>query len=111
MTLAAELETLIKNNDLTIIHWIKLLNFFEFNKDELNINEIQQLADACEQCRQHLNKPRVVKLQVRDKIIEITRPGYGIEKQNTNPNIYQYLTKKIEENAETNIQYPIVVGR
>jgi hypothetical protein len=70
------------DNPLSFSNWVEILNFFERHKDDLEIKELEKLVDRCEQCRVYLNK------RINDKI----------KKEDTNPNIYEYLERKIIEN-------------
>jgi len=67
-------DLLSSDSSIDFYYWISLLNFFDNDKEELNLKELKKIVDKCEECRLYLNH-------------ENTDP---ISQEDVNPNIYEY---------------------
>lgn len=85
--------TIFSSDTISFILWVKLLNFFDDNKDQLDLEDIKLLVDKCEECRLYLNENSYV------------RPEDRIEQEETFPNVYVYLEmlKKKEKKHKTEV--------
>jgi len=86
-----ELTKLLSSNQpISTYYWITLLNLFEQNQTNLDINDVRRLVAECERCRLELN------IDNRDPI----------RKEDTRPNVYSHLEMlelKLEEYKEESL--------
>ena len=68
-------KLLSSNQPIDFYYWITLLNLFEEQQDNLDIDDVRRLVAECERCRTELN-------------IDNTAP---IKKEDTRPNVYSHL--------------------
>jgi hypothetical protein len=61
---------------------MSLLNFFDRNKEELNLKELKIIVDKCEECRLYLNEGN----------------ADPIEQENVNPNIFEFYRLQLQKN-------------
>lgn len=98
--LRKEIDSLIKKDDPTpsLFYWTSLLNFFERNVDELDIDDVRVLTNECERCRVYWNTDKESYIELKKASGKITKiktfkAGLGIEKKDTNPNLYEHLAE------------------
>jgi hypothetical protein len=84
------------NQPISFLLWTKLLNYFEYNKEQLDLEDIKILVDKCEECRLYLNEHSYVRAN-------------PIQQHETFPNIYVHLEKmKIQKHkAEVTDKSPV----
>ena len=70
------------DNPIDFYYFISLLNFFDNNKNELNLEELKIIVDKCEECRLYLNEGN-------------TDP---IEQEKVNPNIFEFYRLQLQKN-------------
>ena len=71
-----DISNLFSSNKPISFHlWVKLLNFFEENKNHLDLDDVKLLVDKCEECRLYLNE----------------HSCSHIEQHETFPNVYVHL--------------------
>lgn len=87
MSVKSDIIKLINTDDITpsLIYWVQLLNFFEFNVDKLDIDDVRLLCIENERCRLYWNEDK----EEENKI----RSGLNIEQKDVTPNIYAHLAE------------------
>jgi hypothetical protein len=70
------------DSPIDFYYFISLLNFFDKNKDDLNLKELKIIVDKCEECRLYLNE-------------DSTDP---IEQEDVNPNIFYFYRLQLQKN-------------
>ena len=100
MPKGAEILALFEKDDITpsLCYWTKLLNYFEKNINELDINDVRLLEEECERCRVYWNTDRENEVTITKPsgdiaTIKSIKYGLGIEKKDTKPNIYAHLVE------------------
>lgn len=93
-----EIRKLVNKKDLTpsLSYWNSILNYFETNKKNLDIDDVRALCDESERCRVYWNLERVeiktiTSFSGRVEERKIFKQGLGISRNDVNPNIYSHL--------------------
>lgn len=83
------------NLNPSLNYWITLLNFFENNITNLDIDDMELICDECERVRVFLNTARTETVTVYRNGQEIKQPyvipGMNIHKKDISPNVYNHL--------------------
>ena len=99
-----EIKSLINTDPLpTLLYWNSILNYFEFNRPNLELDDIKALNDESERCRVFFNTDREVVETIYKNgkyldVLTIVR-SLDIAPEDVNPNIKYYYEQmlKIEQ--------------
>lgn len=103
-----EIKSLICSDPLpSLLYWNSILNYFEFNRSDLELDDLKALADESERCRLFWNTDREVIETVykNGKYIEvpIIVRSLDIAQEDVNPDVVWYYNQMLsmERQKET----------
>ena len=103
-----ETKSIIDSDSLpTLLYWITILNYFEFNLSDLELDDLKAVADESERCRIYLNIDReeIKTIYKNGKHIEINviKQGLGITQDKVFPDVVYYYKQVlgVEQQKET----------
>lgn len=103
-----ETKSIIDSDSLpTLLYWITILNYFEFNRSDLELDDLKAVVDESERCRISLNEDReVIKTIYKNgKHVElkVVQKGLGIAQEKVFPDVVYYYKQVlgVEQQKET----------
>lgn len=103
-----EIKSLIDSDSLPdLLYWNSILNYFEFHRSELELDDLKALAEESERCRIFWNTDHEVieTIYKNGKHVDVpaVRKSLGIAQEEVNPDIMYYYKQVLatEQHKET----------